>query len=184
MGVIRPAQGPCPESQAVRAKLLHRFASRLEEIWLAAGKPSYRDLEKLDPKLPKSTISDVLRGKTAPSDRFVGAFIRVCRTYSQLNGWHADGSVFDERTLFEQWRQLQRDLRKLRLDRSRTVLEPAADEPVADEPPAYEPAADGPVADEPVRNAVNGCSPECVAGDAEVVVIRRVLDALRRMNTA
>jgi len=101
----------------------------------------------------------VLRGKTAPSDRFVGAFIRACRTYSQLNGWHADGSIFDDRALFEQWRQLQRDLRRLRLDRS-------------------------PAANEPVRNAVNGCSPGCMAGDADVVVLRRVLDALRRMNTA
>lgn len=179
MGAIRPAQIPCPESQAVRARHLHRFASRLEEIWLAAGKPSYRDLERLEPKLPKSTTSDVLRGKTTPSDRFVRAFIRACRTYSQLNGWDADGSIFDERPLFEQWRQLQRDLRKLRLGRSRTVPEPAADEPIADEPTAGEPTAD-----EPVGNAVNGCSPGCVADDADVVVIRRVLDALRRMNTA
>lgn len=159
------AQGPDNR----RVELLRRFASRLEEIWLASGKPSYRDLQKLDSQLPKSTISDVLRGKTAPSDRFVRAFVRGCRRYSQNNGWHPEGAGWwDERAVFEVWRQLQRDLRALR--HSGTSPESA---PIRL------------VADEPIHDSNNAhCPTGCAAADAEVVVMRRVLDALKRMNTA
>ena len=146
--------------------LLCRFAAGLEEIWLAAGKPSYRDLEKLDPQLPKSTISDVLRGKTAPSDRFLRAFIRVCRKHSQRSGRHADSAIFDEQAWFENWRQLQRDLRELRRRR-----------------PAAVPATARRATGEPVHNRYSlACPAGCAEVDGDVAVLTRVLDALRRMT--
>lgn len=126
MGGAEPAQPVIPQARAnaIRMLLLCRFANRLREIRIAAGKPSYRALRKFDPNLPKSTISDALRGTSAPRYTFVRDYLRACRRYAQANGRPVDSLLFDEAALFEMWSELQFDLDDLQRHAQEAIAEP------------------------------------------------------------
>lgn len=148
-----------------REQLLHRFAARLEEIRLAAGMPSYGTLSQLGERhLPKSTISDVLRAKSAPSDSFVRHFLRACKTHARRNGWPVDDAVFDEKSLFDAWRELHRRLGALRRE-----TRWASRDQVPDQAEQLSPGGQ-----------VNGLP----AGTVDLGLLGRVLAGLRRNQSA
>ena len=137
MGAGEPAQTPITQAQAnvIRLRLLWCFADYLKEIRIAAGKPSYRALLRFGPNLAKSTISDVLRGASAPRYEFVRDYLRACRAYARANGRPVDIPIFDGPALFEAWSQLQFALDKVQL-LTRDAIAELVGEEVSDWPPA------------------------------------------------
>jgi tetratricopeptide (TPR) repeat protein len=96
-----------------RVAILTPFADRLEGLRLAAGGPSYADLGRLSPVLRRSTISDVLRGRSNPSLDFVVAFVGACRTHAAHTASVPD-LVVDVDEWRTAWLELQRQLGALR----------------------------------------------------------------------
>ncbi|MGQ4619849.1 helix-turn-helix domain-containing protein [Nocardia sp. R7R-8] len=84
-----------------RSQLLEQFASQLREVRLHAGEPPLRKLERLDSRLKRATVANVLNGKTAPTLDFVVWFIGACTTIAQQR----DLSLADEHHDLELWRQ-------------------------------------------------------------------------------
>ena len=70
----QPAPHPQLQHPGVAPAALAGFAEQLRELWLSAGKPSYRDISgRLHARTgrfySKSVIGDVLAGRRAPKQR-------------------------------------------------------------------------------------------------------------------
>lgn len=156
-------------ANAIRLQLLYRFASLLKEIRIAAGKPSYRALLRLNPNLRKSTVSDALRGASTPRYEFVRDYLWACRRYAKANGRPVDISLFDESALFEAWSELQ-----LALDTVQRLAQDAIAELGGQE------TFDRPVGEwrRRVREATSS------AADVDLPLLIQVRDGLRRDRPA
>lgn len=97
-----------------RPAVLGAFADRLEELRLRAGSPSYAELAKLSPWLRRSTISDVLRGRSNPSLDFVVAFVAACNSYSKSKTPPPTAGPADVDSWRQAWLHVQRELSMLR----------------------------------------------------------------------
>ena len=93
---------------ADRERLLAEFGARLRELRARSGRPSYSQLTRLDPALRRSTVSDVLNGKTAPTAELVRRLVGACRRFAEQRGLpvqDCDPGVWHAR-----WTQLRRAL--------------------------------------------------------------------------
>lgn len=93
-----------------RTELLQRFAARLQDLRLNAGKPSFDVLTRSSTELKRSTISDVLAGKSAPTLDFVVVFIEACREFAIGSGKPLDPGSADPAVWRALWMVLQREL--------------------------------------------------------------------------
>ena len=110
-----------------RADLLTAFADELRSLRARSGKPSYAALQRIDPELRTSTISDALAGRSAPSLDFVLAFVRACRRARD----GATATSIEEEPWRSRWLSLERELGAVR---RRTVPPPDSGRPVGIRP--------------------------------------------------
>lgn len=99
----------------------------LGQLRLLCGKPSYNDLSRLSARLRRSTIGDVLSGRSRPSLAFVIQFVRVCSEWARRNHVSINPGTVDEQRWVELWRRDQA---------------PSASFPISQAAPAHGPDTD------------------------------------------
>lgn len=144
-----------------------RFAERLEELRLAAGKPSYTELERRHASLRRSTIGDALTGRSAPSLDLTLAYVRACRAIAEGSRLPTGGPLFDVDAWRERWLELQRALRPCRRQQQPAAVrepaprpepEPAPESAPRPRPvPVPGPGAPGPREPEPAEAQASLC---------------------------
>jgi tetratricopeptide (TPR) repeat protein len=115
----------------MRQRLLVEFGSALRDLRYKAGAPSYADLSRLDPLLRRSTMSDVLGGKSLPSAEFVRAFVRACARFAATQGHPLDCPDADQARWHQRWLELHSAVEQLarRLREASSRTPPAAAAP-------------------------------------------------------
>jgi len=79
----------------------------LGQLRLMCGKPSYNDLSRIAPQLRRSTIGDVLAGRSKPSLVFVNQFVRACTEWANRHQIAISAENANELRWIELWRREQ-----------------------------------------------------------------------------
>jgi tetratricopeptide (TPR) repeat protein len=153
-----------------REQVLAGFTNRLRELRLAAGNPSYRTLA--DAHLPRSTMRDMLDGRTNPKLDAVLRFVRACGKHSAGGGLLVESDLLDEDQWRAAWLQVQRELGVQRRESGHASRPdgPAADGPASDSPADARPASDSPADARPASGSPASGGP----ADARPVVPRQL----------
>jgi tetratricopeptide (TPR) repeat protein len=86
-----------------RRQLRGALAVPLRALRASSGDPPYTALQRLDPTLKRSTVSDVLRGQSMPSWWFVRAFVRACVRHAAVAEHDLDPALADLQVWRSRW---------------------------------------------------------------------------------
>jgi hypothetical protein len=88
-------------------RAIKQFAQELADLRKAAGSPSFREMTKLNLKLPHTTSSDAVKGDRLPSLQVVYRFVDACKNYASKNQIPVNDDDFDRVKWHSRWDQVK-----------------------------------------------------------------------------